>query len=210
MRHNGEILLIPCLVPKASRSSADSKQGARPGQIRIIGGKWRRRRLGFPERPGLRPTPDRVRETLFNWLGQNLDGFSCLDLYAGSGALGFEALSRGASRVTMIERDLAAARNLEHGAQSLEATGLKIICADALEFLNRIARRERYDLIFVDPPFAMGLPPGLMALLPGALEAGGRVFLESNTRQELQQPWRLEKSGKAGKVHFQLLGRESE
>ena len=178
--------------------------------MRIIGGKWRSRRIGFPDRPGLRPTPDRVRETLFNWLGQDMDGFACLDLYAGAGALGFEALSRGASRVTMIERDPVVARALEDSAQRLDATGLKIVCADALEFLGRIAKRERYDLIFVDPPFAMGLPEKILALLPEALGPGGRVFLESGARQDLQPPWRLEKDGKAGQVHFQLLGRESE
>lgn len=182
----------------------------RPGHVRIIGGAWRRRRITFPETSELRPTPDRVRETLFNWLGQDLSGQRCLDLYAGSGVLGFEALSRGASHVTLVERDRAAARALKENAALLGAEGAEIICADALEFSSRIAGSERFDLIFLDPPFKSGVPPELMALLPNCLSRGGRVFLETGHPQRMEPPWRLEKSQRAGQVHFQLLGWETE
>ena len=106
------------------------------GELRIIGGAWRSRRIRFPDRPGLRPTPDRVRETLFNWLGQDLTGRDCLDLYAGSGALGFEAASRGARRVVMVERDAAALRALQANRALLDAAAVAVVCADALEFLQ--------------------------------------------------------------------------
>ena len=181
----------------------------RQGQVRIIGGNWRSRRIGFPDRPGLRPTPDRVRETLFNWLGQDLSGYHCLDLYAGSGVLGFEALSRGASHVTLVERDALVARALESSAKELNAVGSRIICSDALKFLRQATNRERYDLIFLDPPFSDGMPEGVLAVLPDLLEPGGRIFLEGSSRRDLQPPWLLEKDGKAGKVFFQLLRRES-
>src|SRR4051812_41703413 len=118
-------------------------------RVRIIAGQWRSRLVRFPEAPGLRPTPDRVRETLFNWLGQHLDGLSCLDLFAGSGALGFEALSRGARRVVMVERDRATAAALRASAQSLEAANVEIIESDAMRFLAQ--PREAFDVVFVDP-----------------------------------------------------------
>ena len=177
--------------------------------MRIIGGNWRSRRIGFPDRPGLRPTPDRVRETLFNWLGQDLSGYRCLDLYAGSGALGFDALSRGASHVTLVERDALIARAIENSARELNATGSRIICSDALKFLRQAANRERYDLIFLDPPFSDGTPEEVMAALPDLLQPGGRIFLEGASRRDMQPPWFLEKDGKAGNVFFQLLRRES-
>src|SRR3989304_10082248 len=107
----------------------------RPNRVRIIGGLWRSRMITFPDSHGLRPTPDRVRETLFNWLGQDLTGRHCLDLYAGSGALGYEALSRGAASVTMVERAVRALRALQANAALLGARGLNLVCGAALEFL---------------------------------------------------------------------------
>jgi len=184
------------------------KQG-RSGQVRIIGGNWRSRRIGFPDRPGLRPTPDRVRETLFNWLGQDLSGYRCLDLYAGSGVLGLEALSRGASHVTLIDRDAVVAQALKNSAEALNASGFRIICSDALKFLHQAATRERYDLIFLDPPFSDGTPDQVLAALPDVLAPGGRIFLEGAGRRGMQPPWFVEKDGRAGKVFFQLLRRES-
>jgi 16S rRNA (guanine(966)-N(2))-methyltransferase RsmD len=150
-----------------------------------------------------------VRETLFNWLGQDLSGFRCLDLYAGSGVLGFEALSRGASHVTLVDRDAAVSRALEKSAEVLNASGFKIICSDALKFLGQAAGHERYDLIFLDPPFANGVPDEVLAMLPDMLQPGGRIFLESASRRNMQSPWCVEKDGKAGKVFFQLLRQES-
>src|SRR6267142_6647216 len=130
---------------------------ANRNRVRIIGGQWRSRIVKFPPAAQLRPTPDRVRETLFNWLGQRVDGLSCLDLFAGSGALGFEALSRGASRVVMVDSDRAIAAALRDSARELGAAGAEVVQRDALEFLG--AGGEKFDLAFVDPPYASGLVP---------------------------------------------------
>src|SRR5215470_13922301 len=117
-------------------------------RVRVIGGRWRSRLLHFPAAPGLRPTPDRVRETLFNWLGQDLSGLACLDLYAGSGALGFEAASRGAARVVLVERDRVAAAALEKSRAELGAGEVEIVAGDADAYLKRA--RERFDVVFLD------------------------------------------------------------
>jgi len=176
--------------------------------VRIIGGRWRSRLLEFPDVAGLRPSPDRVRETLFNWLGQNLDGWHCLDLFAGSGALGFEALSRGAESVVMVERHFAALRTLEENARRLKATNLQLVRANALEFARDA--RSRFDLVFLDPPFALGLQAQALALLPSLLSPGGQVYLESDAAFEAPAGWIMLKRGRAGNVYFHLLGRESD
>ena len=132
------------------------KPAKAPHEVRIIGGQWKRSKLPVADAPGLRPTPDRVRETLFNWLGQDLDGWRCLDAYAGSGALGFEAASRGASEVTLVERDPRLARGLKAVQQRLKAEAVRIETADALAWMARCAP-ERFELVFVDPPFDAGL-----------------------------------------------------
>ena len=197
------------------------KKDRRPhsGEVRVIGGMWRSRRIGFPSLEGLRPTPDRVRETLFNWLGQHIDGFRCLDLYAGSGALGFEALSRGASQVVMVEREPSAFVALGKNAQVLGAVGLELVRGDALEFAARLnataARSEprcvspRFDVIFLDPPFGMGISSGLLALLPALLAKGGRAYVESGQVVNPPAPWVVERRGRAGQVHFQLMRLET-
>ena len=167
--------------------------------------------------PGLRPTPDRVRETLFNWLGQDLSGFRCLDLYAGSGALGFESLSRGASHVVLVEYNPTVVRALEASAVLLQpGHRLEIVRADALEFLRRNAGtagpdgKGLFDLIFLDPPFDSSLPLQLFDLLLPQLALGGCVYLESGRKPELPAGWRVEKSSRAGQVYFQLLRLDSE
>ena len=142
-------------------------------RVRIIGGQWRSRLVQFPDTAGLRPTPDRVRETLFNWLGQRLDGLACLDLFAGSGALGFEALSRGARRVVMVERDRAVVAALRASATKLEAANLDIVESDALRYLENA--RERFDVVFIDPPYAENLAPVVMPRLAPHLAEGARV-----------------------------------
>ena len=119
--------------------------------MRIIGGEYRRRWIEFPDVENLRPTPNRVRETLFNWLGQTLYGRTCLDLFAGSGALGFEAASRGAERVVMVEKNPAVFRALQDNVKKLGCTGVAVHGQDGLEFASRDA--QRYDVIFLDPPF---------------------------------------------------------
>jgi 16S rRNA (guanine966-N2)-methyltransferase len=158
------------------------RRASQPGFVRIIGGEWRRRRIALPRDVELRPTPDRVRETLFNWLAPVLPGARCLDLFAGTGALGFEALSRGAARAVLVEREPAAAAALERIREDLGAAA-EIVRADAADYLARGAR-ERFDIAFVDPPFAMPVEPVLHALRP-LLEPGARVYLERSG----ESPW---------------------
>ena len=179
------------------------------GRVRIIGGAWRSRVLRFPAAPDLRPTSDRVRETLFNWLGQDLTGKVCLDLFAGSGALGFEALSRHAASVTMIERDGAARAALTRNGALLQAGArLKVVPGDALQFLHRCAgRNERFDLVFCDPPFREDWFTQLWPPLDQVVAGGGWVYAESGGALQLPPGWRAEKSGKAGQVFYQLLAK---
>jgi 16S rRNA (guanine(966)-N(2))-methyltransferase RsmD len=174
-------------------------------RVRIIGGQWRSRLLSFPSRPGLRPTPDRVRETLFNWLGQDLSGRDCLDLYAGSGALGFEAASRGARRVMMVERDAAVCRALRDSRQALGAAQVELARADALEFLR--GDGGRYDLVFLDPPFRTQPWQALFALLAPRLEPGALAYCESAQPVAAPEGWTLQRRGRAGQVTFQLIRR---
>jgi 16S rRNA (guanine(966)-N(2))-methyltransferase RsmD len=173
--------------------------------VRIIGGVWRSRLLRFPDAPGLRPTADRIRETVFNWLGQDLTGLACLDLYAGSGALGFEAASRGAAEVTLVERHPAAYAALQENAQRLQAQ-ITLVKGDALEFLSR--GHERFDVIFVDPPFAQGLPDAFLERLSVRLAPRGRVYLESDRSVSAGPGWRITRQGRAGNVHFRIIERD--
>lgn len=186
-----------------------SGSATRKNEVRIIGGTWRSRRIRFPDRPGLRPTPDRVRETLFNWLGQDLTGKDCLDLFAGSGALGFEAASRGARRVTMVESDAAAWRALQDNREILAADVVTAVRADALEFLknHRDPHLQRYHVVFLDPPFADDHWPQLLAQLPQHLMAGGLVYCERAQPLAALGGWAVVKSGRAGQVSHQLLKR---
>ncbi|MHB1094310.1 16S rRNA (guanine(966)-N(2))-methyltransferase RsmD [Thiobacillus sp.] len=174
--------------------------------MRIIGGQYRRRLLDFSDGAGLRPTPDRVRETLFNWLGQDLPGWICLDLFAGSGALGFEAASRGADRVVMIERDLQAAGTLEKNRVVLGASQIDILRADALAWLAN--NRETFDLIFVDPPFDSGLAEAVLADLARHLKSGGYAYIEHGTHVVAPRGFIIHRSGRAGRSHFALLIKE--
>jgi 16S rRNA (guanine966-N2)-methyltransferase len=171
--------------------------------LRVIGGKYRRRQIRVPARPGLRPTPDRVRETLFNWLGQDLDGLSCLDLYAGSGALGFEAASRGAARVVLVEKDRAAVAELERSRAALDATQVTIVSGDAAVYLAR--EHGRFDVVFLDPPFRQNAVPAILANLPPRLEPGARVYVETEAPVEVAAPWSELKRARAGQVSYQLL-----
>jgi 16S rRNA (guanine966-N2)-methyltransferase len=171
--------------------------------VRIIGGAWRSRRIAFPDVPDLRPTPDRVRETLFNWLGQDLAGLSCLDLYAGSGALGFEAASRGATRVVMLEIHPATIEALEAARTRLGATSVDIRRLDAAEFLSRPG--ARFDVVFLDPPFRQNAILQALATLPAHLAAGARVYVEAARPVELPVCWRELRRARAGQVSVQLL-----
>lgn len=164
----------------------------------------RSRVISFPDAPGLRPTPDRVRETLFNWLGQTLYGRSCLDLFAGSGALGFEAASRGAERVVMVEKNPAVCRALQDNVKKLACPNVVVHCQDGLEFVLRDV--QRYDSIFLDPPFQSDYLPKLLDLLPQHLNETGVLYVESGAAITVPEPWQVLKSGRAGQVHYQLLG----
>ena len=174
----------------------------RRSEVRLIGGQWKRSKLPVADAPGLRPTPDRVRETLFNWLGQRLDGMSCLDLFAGSGALGFEALSRGASRVVMVERDRHVAAALRDSAQLLAASEVEIIEGDAIAYLK--GQGEGFDLVFVDPPYASDLAGASISRLAAHLNAGARVYVESAAPLQLPPAWRELRADRAGAVRYAL------
>ena len=172
------------------------------GRLRIIGGTWRSRIIHFPAAGDLRPTPDRVRETLFNWLGQDLNGKVCLDLFAGSGALGFEALSRGARKVVMVEKNRQVLQALRENAQKLGAQNLELVHADALQFLS--ADRNAYHIIFLDPPFRMDNLPDVLRLMPRRLAESGLVYVESGKAFDAPD-WEMWRHGKAGNVDYQLL-----
>jgi len=174
--------------------------------VRIVGGEFRGRRIDVPAHGGVRPTPDRVRETLFNWLGQRLDGAACLDLFAGSGALGFEAASRGAARVVLVEKDRAALQGLRRAREALGAAATEIVAADAEAYLARGG--ERFDVVFLDPPFRQNADASLLERLVPRLQPAARVYLEAAQPATVQPPWRELKRSHAGQVSFQLLAWE--
>jgi len=175
------------------------------GRIRIIGGEYRGRRIAVPDRADLRPTPDRVRETLFNWLGQSLDGRSCLDLFAGSGALGFEAASRGAARVVMVEQDRSVFATLEKTRSLIAARAVELVLGDAFAYLANSA--EKFDVVFLDPPFRQNALPRLLEALPARLAPGARVYVEAAAPVGAEENWRELKRARAGQVSYQLLER---
>lgn len=183
-------------------------RAARPGnRVRIIGGQLRGRRLSFPDAEGLRPTGDRIRETLFNWLGQDLTGRHCLDLFAGSGVLGFEAASRGAARVVLVERSAAVCQALDRSLAELGPLPQVERCrADALEFLARGA--GPFDVVFVDPPFAAALQAAVLERLPRLLRPGALVYCEAPAGWEPPEGWSRVREGRAGAVAFLLLRRD--
>ena len=173
------------------------------GHIRIIAGQYRGRRIRVAARPELRPTPDRVRETLFNWLGQWLDGESCLDLFAGSGALGFEAASRGAERVVMVDSDRAAYNALQTARELIGARNVELVHGDAFEYLKHA--RVQFDVVFLDPPFRQNALAAVLARLEPRLAAGARVYIEAPAALSLSGRWRELKSARAGQVSYQLF-----
>jgi len=181
---------------------------SRPGRLRIVAGNWRSRRLDIADVPGLRPTAERVRETLFNWLAPRIHGARCLDLFAGTGALGFEALSRGAATVLFVEKSPVAANLLRRNAQLLGANGAEVRQDDALDFVARQGNGP-FDIVFLDPPFADAMLGELCRLLAGAsvLTPGALVYLEEDRATPavgLPAGWQLLKSGTAGNVRYSL------
>ncbi len=195
------------------RPTSSSASPQRPNAVRIIGGAWRGRRIRFPAAEDLRPTPDRVRETLFNWLGQDLTGLACLDLFAGSGALGFEAASRGAQSVVLVEPNARTHAALVANAKLLGGTNVRVEKADAIEFLARRGARgvvERFDVVFLDPPFRKGLDQGLLRRVGERLAEGGLVYVESDRQFEPAAGWEMHRQATAGHVHYHLLKRQKE
>lgn len=186
---------------KYGRGRAQRRQ---QGQLRIIGGVWRSRRIRFVTEADIRPTPDRVRETLFNWLGQDLSGWRVLDAFAGSGALGFEAASRGAAEVVLVERDAALVDSLRRSAQRLGAAQVQVVAADALTWMARCGP-ARFDLVFIDPPFDAGLSAPALAAAGPLLRAGGVVYLEASQAFVPAPGWVLRRHARAGAVHAHLL-----
>ncbi len=178
-----------------------------PGEVRLIGGLYKRSKLPVAQRPGLRPTPDRVRETLFNWLGQDLGGWRVLDAFAGSGALGFEAASRGAAEVQLLEHDAVLVASLQATAQRLGAAQVRVLRCDAMRWLGACTP-ERFELVLLDPPFDTGLAGPATALAATLVAAGGFLYVESGAAPGEPpaglQPWR---HLKAGAVHATLWHR---
>ena len=172
-------------------------------KVRIIGGEWRSRIITFDNCADLRPTPDRVRETVFNWLGQDMGGKRCLDLFAGSGAMSFEAASRGAARVVMVESDPGVMKTLKINVQKLGAERIELISMDALKFLD--SDRHQFDLVFVDPPYRLDLLPRLLSSLHSHLADSGLVYVENDSLPEADADWLVWRKGQAGKVRYQLL-----
>jgi 16S rRNA (guanine966-N2)-methyltransferase len=177
--------------------------------VRIIGGEWRRRVLRFPDSESLRPTPDRVRETLFNWLGQDLSGWSCLDLFAGSGALGFEAASRGAARVVLVEKSAKAVAALAANARMLDPDGrLEIVAADAVKFASsQLLPASRFDVLFLDPPYKQGWIERLAPFLSALVAAEGVIYVEAEHTLDACGEWHTVRRGRAGQVFYHLMRR---
>jgi 16S rRNA (guanine966-N2)-methyltransferase len=176
-----------------------------PNQVRIIGGRWRGRRVRFPAREGIRPTPDRVRETLFNWLGQDLTGANTLDAFAGSGALSFESLSRGATLAVAVDRNAALVRAIAATAAGLGMLGLETHRADAQTYLQHEARL--FDVIFLDPPFDDDPWATLLPLAAARLKPGGVVYAEARSPIS-GNGLAVSHRDRAGQVHYHLLRRE--
>lgn len=207
----------PDAVKGAQTKAAQKVARTAAQEVRLIGGQWKRSVLPVPVSAGLRPTPGRVRETLFNWLGQDLSGWRVLDAFAGSGALGLEAASRGADEVTLLEREPALVRNLQTTLNRLKATQVKLLQADALSWMRQPRQSASFDLVFLDPPFDDAL---FWSALAGALNCvpeGGWIYLESpaalvdlpgaEPHADLLAQLTPHRHGQAGAVHFHLFRR---
>lgn len=197
--------------PKAAKSGkVVGRKTVPPGEVRIIGGLYKRSKIPVADRPGLRPTPDRVRETLFNWLGQDLTGWRCADVFAGTGVLGFEAASRGAAEVWVCEQDPVLVDKLKALQTKLKASAVKVERGDGVSLLRRLSAGSM-QLIFIDPPFESTQFEAALKAASQAVHDAGFVYLEA------PKPWldeelsvlglKVHRSGKAGAVHFHLLVR---
>ncbi|MCC8364513.1 16S rRNA (guanine(966)-N(2))-methyltransferase RsmD [Lysobacter sp. A6] len=193
------------MVPPASRPPGH----VRTGHVRIVGGRWRGTKLPVPDRPGLRPTSDRVRETLFNWLAPMLPGARVLDLFAGTGALGFEALSRGAASAVLVEHDREAATHLRNVCARLQGgDAAQVVQADALAWLHAQPEAS-FDLAFVDPPFDANLWGGVLPALVPRMREGAWLYIEAPATDDAPPPegWRLHREGRTRDVRYALYRR---
>ena len=191
-----------------AKRKGPANKSSRPGRLRIVAGKWRSRLLLISDVEGLRPTPERIRETLFNWLATEICGSHCLDPFAGTGALAFEALSRGAASAMLIDKSARAVEALKSSAALLEADNARIECTDGLSLMRQKATR-RYDIVFLDPPFAEDIVEECCRLLQsnGWLADGAAVYIEqqeSRPLPELPRGWTINKENKAGNVRYML------
>lgn len=198
---------------RGTRPGSRGAEPGLPGQVRIIGGIYKRTRIAVAQRPGLRPTPDRVRETLFNWLGQDLSGWQVVDVFAGTGALSFEALSRGAAAVQAFERDAQLVVQIEALRDKIGAQALRVVRGDGVALLRTLPAGQAH-LVLIDPPFDADLfVPALKAAVP-TLAEGGRIYLEAPVAwtQAQLDPLGLQllRQGRAGAVHFHLLADASQ
>jgi 16S rRNA (guanine966-N2)-methyltransferase len=199
--------------PQPARRPTSKSPAVRNHEVRIIGGQFKRSKLPVVDKPGLRPTPDRVRETLFNWLGQDLTAWSCLDAFAGTGALGLEAASRGATQVQLVEADSALAAGLKQCVAQLGATAVQVLRGDGVMAL-RHAAADSLDLIFLDPPFDSPIYQPALQAAARAIRSSGLIYLESPT------PWHDDQLAdlglqvwrylKAGAVHAHVLQRRTD
>jgi 16S rRNA (guanine966-N2)-methyltransferase len=180
-----------------------------PGRLRIVAGKWRSRLLPVIDAPGLRPTSERIRETLFNWLGPGIEGAQCLDLFAGTGALGIEALSRGAKKLLFVEKSASVAAAIRKNLGDLEATNAEVVHDDSVNYLNK-TDPQSFDIVFLDPPFDMDLLAKSCGLLQekGWLAANAIIYLEQSRGREkpvLPAGWVISHEKVAGKVSYSLV-----
>ena len=184
------------------------KLASAPQHVRILSGCWRGTKLPVLLQDDIRPTPNRVRETLFNWLQAQIVGSHCLDLFAGSGALGFEAVSRGASKAILVDFDQQVTRLLTQQVEKLQAKQIEIVCDDAMHYLNNI--EQEFDIIFLDPPFSKFNPLEILALIKDnqLLKPEGLVYVElsaNNFSKNLPPGWQWKRQSKAGEVQYGLL-----
>ncbi|MFO6425464.1 16S rRNA (guanine(966)-N(2))-methyltransferase RsmD [Motilimonas sp. KMU-193] len=194
------------------RSKQKVNTSGKQGQIRIIAGQWRGRKLPVKDLEGLRPTTDRVKETVFNWLAMDIRGTTCLDCFSGSGSLGLEALSRYATSAVLLERDKSAAKQLQTNLDTVKASNAKVICTDSMSYLAQTAQ-QKFDLVFVDPPFRKGLLEPCCQLLEtnGWLKDNALIYLEREKELEqltLPTNWGLIKDKAAGQVIYQIYQRQ--
>jgi len=183
--------------------------------VRINAGKWRSRLIKFPDASGLRPTPERVRQTVFNWLGQDLTGQTCLDLFAGTGVMGFEALSRGAVAATLVEKSMPAYKAILENKHLLSAECAHVVHQDALQFLSQnlvpglAVAKQKFNLIFLDPPYNHAWLAKMLPLLAAHLHTDGLVYVEAeypiNSTLDFAENWHVIKQSKAGNVFYHLL-----